>query len=164
MVGSWWSNYGRQLMEILHVLGNLTFLKLWLIYHRLLWYPSTCMHVLTWKNLSFYWVDLYILGDYQLCELEGHQKTLNAWSCLAFLVIGWCCKLKEVPRRCVRFFNVEIISNKVHKGLCKEHDWMKCMHMQKHVGQTQSSQAQQTMSSKGKKLNGDYHMWTQWGG
>jgi len=30
--------------------------------------------------------------------------------------------------------------------------------MQKQVGQTQSSQAQQTMSSKGKELNGDYRM------
>ena len=63
-----------------------------------------------------------------------------------------------MPRRCVRFFNVEIIPNEVLMGLCKEHDWIKCMHMQKHVGQTQSSQAQQIMSSKGKELNGEYRM------
>ena len=59
-------------------------MKLWLIYHRLVWYPSTCMHVLIWKSHPIHWVDVYILGDHQSCELGGDTKDFE---CIVFFGI-----------------------------------------------------------------------------
>ena len=100
-----------------------------------LWQLDVVEHfVLTWKGYPIHWADWFLWWP----------KTLNALSSLIFSIISWCWKLKEVPLRCVILFNVEILPHDVQKCLSKEHDWLKCM--QGHVGQTQSSQAQQSMS------------------
>ena len=102
-------------------------MKIWFIYHRLLWYPSTCMHVLTWKSYPIHWEDLYFLGDHQLCELGGDTK---GFECTVFFGIFGHRLMLQVEGRASKMCEVVQCWDNPRRGAQKfmKTTWLDKMH------------------------------------